>query len=722
LANDTDGDGDDLTATLLTSVSNGTLTFSDDGSFSYTPAADFHGTDSFTYTVTDETDLTATATVTIYVNSQAAAAADTYTAIEDTTLTIDADSGVLANDTDADSADTLTAVLVTDVSNGTLTLSADGSFVYLPDADFHGTDSFTYKANDGYENSAEVTVTITVSAVNDTPVATDDSYSTALDTTLTVDAASGLLANDSDVDGDGLAVTLADSPSHGTLSLQSNGAFAYTPEDGYQGTDTFTYTTTDGSLTSAEATVTIAVNNGVFAYADDYEVNEDQTLTVDASLGVLANDSDTDGDDMTVTLVTTTSHGTLSLSVNGAFTYTPNANYNGIDTFVYTASDGLSESAETTVTITVVAQADAPTVANDSYRTPVGMELAVDADSGVLANDADADGETLTPTIVSAPSNGTVVLSSDGSFTYTPNEGFQGTDTFTYTVTDGSEVSGTATVTIEVNALPTAANDSYAVDEDGTLTVAVATGVLANDSDADGDELTATLVTDATYGTLTLNADGSFSYTPDADFYGTDSFTYTVNDGLANSAAVGTATITVNQVSELEVSLELVDEEGASLTTAAVGDTVVLNIYVQDIRVEATGVQKAALDLIYDAELLTFAGYTYGDSFVSSVTPDTSTTAGTVDELWAATDGSEPSGSNRVLLCSITFTVTASGTADFTSEMAESYDTALTDATSTALTAAQIKFNSAALEITSAVGALTSAADAALADTDDWLI
>jgi len=561
--------------------------------------------------------------------------------------------------------------------------------------------------------SSAVTVTITVSAVNDAPVAAADSYSTALDTALTVEAENGLLANDSDVDGDGLAVTLVASPSHGSLTLQSDGSFTYTPVDGYQGTDTFTYRTTDGSLNSDVATVMITINNGVFAYDDDYEVNEDEVLEVDYESGVLANDSDTDGDTLTVTLVTTTSHGTLSLSVNGAFIYTPSADFYGTDSFVYTASDGLSESAATTVKITVVAQPDAPIVVNDTYRTPVDEELSVDADAGVLANDTDADGDTLTPTIVTEPSHGAVTLNADGSFTYTPDEGFQGTDTFTYKVTDATgEVSNSATVTIEVNALPTVADDTYAVDEDHTLAVDAGAGVLHNDADADGDTLTVTLVTDASHGTLALGADGSFSYTPDADFYGTDSFTYTVNDGLAASG-LGTVPITVNQVSKLEVLLELVDEDGASISTAAVGDTVVLNVYVQDIRAEASGVQKAALDLTYDSELLTFTGYTYGDSFVSSVAPDIST-AGTVDELWAATDGSDPSGGARVLFCSISFTVTGSGSVEFSSAMAESYDTALTDDVTAVLTVEQIKFHSASLEIIDAV-------DAVMSGTDEWL-
>src|SRR5204862_411039 len=161
-----------------------------------------------------------------------------YSTNEDTPLTITAP-GVLGNDSDVDSP-TLTSVLVSNVSNGTLALNADGSFSYTPHANFNGTDSFTYKANDGTADSNTVTVTITVNAVNDAPVAVADSYSTNEDTPLNV-AAPGVLGNDTDLDSPTLTAVVVAGPANGTLALAANGSFTYTPGSNFNGTDSFSY-------------------------------------------------------------------------------------------------------------------------------------------------------------------------------------------------------------------------------------------------------------------------------------------------------------------------------------------------------------------------------------------------------------------------------------------------------------------------------------------------
>ena len=181
---------------------------------------------------------------------------DSYIVDEDTALTVPA-SGVLVNDTDADST-TLTAVLVSGPSHGTLTLNTDGSFSYTPAADYNGTDSFTYRANDGQSNSNVAAVTITINPVNDPPTAVDDSYIVDKDTALTVPA-SGVLGNDTDADSTTLTTVLVSGPSHGTLTLNPDGSFSYTPAADYSGTDSFTYKANDGQVDSGPATVTIDV-------------------------------------------------------------------------------------------------------------------------------------------------------------------------------------------------------------------------------------------------------------------------------------------------------------------------------------------------------------------------------------------------------------------------------------------------------------------------------
>lgn len=186
-----------------------------------------------------------------------------------------------------------------------------------------------------------------------------------------------------------------------------------------------------------------------------------------------------------------------------------------------------------------------PIARDDFYTTDEGTPLTVPS-PGVLANDFDFRGLPLTAILVSGPSNGTLTFNSDGSFVYTPNAGFTGTDTFTYQASNGVSRSLVATVTITVNATnqpPVANDDFYATDVNTELTVP-APGVLANDTDPNGDPLTAQLVTGPSNGTLELNPDGSFTYNPNLDFTGTDTFTYQASDGTALSN-VATVTIEV---------------------------------------------------------------------------------------------------------------------------------------------------------------------------------
>jgi VCBS repeat-containing protein len=559
LDNDTDANGDGLTAAGLTTTSNGTLALNGNGSFTYTPNADFNGTDSFTYRANDGSLNSGTATVTITVNAvndPPVAIADSYSVNEDATLTVGVVQGLLSNDTDTE-GDALTAIKVTDAANGTLdAFGATGAFTYTPNPNFNGTDSFTYKSNDGAADSGTVTVTITVGATNDAPVAVADAFTVDEDATLTVAAGQGVLANDTDTEGGALTAAKVTDPANGTLNtFNADGSLTYTPDANFDGTDTFTYKANDGAADSGVATVTItvsAVNDAPVAAADSYAVDEDTTLTRNPAAGVLSNDTDIEGDSLTAIKVTEPGNGTLeAFGANGSFTYTPNADFNGTDAFTYKANDGAAGSGAVTVTITVGAANDAPVAVADDYSVDEDTTLTKKANTGVLANDTDSEGDSLTAIKVTDPANGTLdAFGADGAFTYTPSADFSGTDSFTYKANDGAADSGAVTVTITVGAsndAPVAVADTYTVDEDTILTRNANTGVLANDTDPDGDALTATQVTDPANGTLSASANGSFTYTPDANFNGTDTFTYTANDGVANSA-IATVTITVNAV------------------------------------------------------------------------------------------------------------------------------------------------------------------------------
>src|SRR5262249_5817766 len=257
-------------------------------------------------------------------------------------------------------------------------------------------------------------------AVNHDPVAANDSGTMAEDGgTLTL----AVLANDSDADGDALTIASVTQAAHGSVAITGNGTASYTPFANFNGSDTFAYTVVDGhgGLSTAVVSVTVtAVNDAPVAAADAYTINEDTALTV-AAPGVLANDSDVDGDTPTVAGFTQAAHGAVTLTSAGALTYTPAANYNGSDSFNYTVSDGHGSSATGAVTITVNAVNDAPVAFSESYTIPKDTLVPVAFQA------SDADGDALTDRLVAAPANGSVNFNLDGTLTFLPSSGFVGT-------------------------------------------------------------------------------------------------------------------------------------------------------------------------------------------------------------------------------------------------------------------------------------------------------
>ena len=266
LVDDTDADGPSaLTAVNASDPPKGSVTLNTDGSFTYTPDLNTNGTDTFTYQAYDGADYSNTATVTINVaavNDVPVADNDgTYNGTEDTPLVVNAATGVLIGDTDVDGPSALTAVNASNPPKGSVTLNTDGSFTYTPDLNTNGTDTFTYQAYDGAAYSNTATVTVNMAAVNDAPVADNDSYYSPLRTprwwsaprracwpttrTWTVRR---------------LTAVNASNPPHGSVTLNTNGGFTYTPDTGYTGADSFTYQAYDGSLYSTAATVNITVN------------------------------------------------------------------------------------------------------------------------------------------------------------------------------------------------------------------------------------------------------------------------------------------------------------------------------------------------------------------------------------------------------------------------------------------------------------------------------
>ncbi len=414
---------------------------------------------------------------------------DTPTTQTDTPKNLD----VLANDTDDGGNAALTVVQVsTPDQGGSATINADNRTIdYVPAAGFTGTETFTYTVYDNDAGTATGTVTVTVAA-NQPPVASDDTATVQAGASQTI----GVLANDSDPDGDTLTITAVGAPDNGGSAVINGNAIDYTPAAGFTGTETFTYTISDGKGGNDTANVTVTVTTA----PNQPPVASDDTATVQAgatqTLNVLANDSDPDGDTLTITAVGAPDNGGSAVINGNAIDYTPAAGFAGTETFSYTVSDGKGGNDTANVTVTVTTTPNQPPVAGDDTAT---VQAGATQTLNVLANDSDPDGDTLTITAVGAPDNGGNAVINGNAIDYTPAAGFTGAETFSYTVSDGKGGSDTASVTANVT------QNAPDFDGDG----------IADDTDIDDDN---DGIPDTVEGTADFDGDGLPNYQdPDAD-------------------------------------------------------------------------------------------------------------------------------------------------------------------------------------------------------------
>lgn len=451
-----------------------------------------------------------------------------------------------------------------------------------------------------------VRITAIPSLINTAPVAAADSFNTTVDTPLLV-AAPGLLANDSDAQNDTLTAVINAAPAHGSVTINPTGGFTYSPAAGYTGPDSFTYHASDGNLDSNIASVSINVTpatpgtlvNGSFeggqtgwTMSGNFLVYASTApyFAFDGNMLVVMNGGQTDATAVISQTFATTPGTTYLLEFN-AGSLAPNTRTvaigvgvagnttllsetdlfigNGISDSNWSARSHQFTADSTTATLTFrdltpngngidllldnvrltekASSNTAPVADADASFTNQDTTLVV-PDNGVLANDSDAQNNTLTAVLDSSPAHGTLSLSANGGFTYTPDAGYTGGDSFTYHANDGELDSNVVTVSIIVNAAntaPTATGDSYSTAQNTSLTIS-GPGVLTNDTDAQNDPLTAILNTPPAHGSVTLDPDGGFTYTPDTDYSGGDSFTYHANDGELDSNVV---TVTLSVIS-----------------------------------------------------------------------------------------------------------------------------------------------------------------------------
>jgi hypothetical protein len=492
--------------------SGATVSIDMDGALTFTPSASFTGSYQFGFTAEDSSGLTVSGTFTVGVGAPAAPVAATYalTTPADTDLDISTANGVLSQDSGA----SITVTGNADPSDGSVSMSPDGSFTYTPDSGFSGYDSFTYTITDAVGQTSRGTVDIDV-----TPVAPDQTFDTPFEAAINVNVLSQDL-------GSGLSAQgVITAPSGSQWSLDAAGDLSYTPAAGFAGPAVFTYDFVDSSGQVATGTVTFDVGEPAAPLAHVLELTgyADEPITAGAG-GLLSGAT---GYALQVVSSTDPSDGTVSVNPDGSFSYTPDEGFSGYDTFTYTIEDGFGRTSTADVEVEVI-----PTVEAGGATTAYDTPLSVSA-PGVLLG---AEGSGLVISAYGQPSDGSVTVDADGSLTYTPEAGFDGTDQFDFTATDahGLSVDGTFSIDVEAPPAPAAATYDLTTPAGTSLNEDAGAGVLSQDS---GASITVTGNSAPEDGSVSMSPDGSFTYTPDGGFSGYDLFEYTITDAVGQTAS-----------------------------------------------------------------------------------------------------------------------------------------------------------------------------------------
>ncbi|WP_162084669.1 tandem-95 repeat protein [Sulfuriferula nivalis] len=413
-------------------------------------------------------------------------------------------------------------------ANGMLTQNADGSYAFVPNTHFFGTDSFQYSYTVNGQTSNVATVNITVNEVAYPPVGANSSAAATAGKPYTFDP----LAGAADINGNAMTAVLDTPPANGTIAQNADGTWTYTASASYVGPDSMVYHIADGQANSTPITASFTVQPAHHApVASDsvVQLQENGSLLINlANYGV-----DEDGNPMTGSVTAQPINGTLTQNTDGTYTYTPAAGYYGHDSLNFVLSDAYLSSQQATLTLDVT-----PVLANSS--------LSLNEAGSILFNPTASQNPSapLTASVIAQPANGTILVNADGTWTYTPKVPFYGVDSFSYQVNDGTDNSNVATVNLSiVHPAPVLANSSATLNEDASLNL----NLTANVVDVPGYTLSTQIGTQPAHGIVTQNADGTWTYTPKQYFFGTDTFTYAVSDGVASSN-LATVQLTVNKI------------------------------------------------------------------------------------------------------------------------------------------------------------------------------
>ncbi len=515
----------------------GTLVIRTDGTYTFTPEQNYNGSvPAATYTVSNGTEGD-TADLSIFitpVNDVPVAVADAYSTSEDTPV-----SGNLASNDIRSGDGGNTWMVDTNPGNGSVTINPDGTFTYTPDTDFSGTDSFTYKLCDVDGDCVSETVEITVSPVNDNPVAVDDYIATNEDTPVNIP-----LVDNDNFGGDGPStsvITIVSPPSNGQAVVNNNGTpndptddfVEYTPNPDFNGSDNFVYEICDANEDCDQGNVIVNVNpvgDSPLAVEDAETMDEDGIL-----YGNVSTNDTRSGDGGNIwTVVTNPSHGTVIMNPDGSYIYTPEENYNGPDSFTYQLCDVDGSCSSATVEIEVGPLNDPPVIADVPKTGPEDEDITFDI-SDFTSAFSDVDGDELTKIeIVTLPENGTLYLdgvpvnpgdnidAADISLlTFTPDEDWNGTTTFDW---NGYDANSKALIDEQVIITITPVNDPPVAgiaeipgqqNPGGTNTVKLpASGFSGTDKDGDIDFI---LLTEIPAGATSITVDGTIYTTIPAE-------------------------------------------------------------------------------------------------------------------------------------------------------------------------------------------------------------
>ena len=516
-----DVDGDVLGYSVSTGPAHGAVTLNaETGAYTYNPGANFNGSDSFQVKVADGNGGFTTQTVSVGVASVNDAPVADASALVATNEDTAVSGKVVASDVDGD---VLGYSVSTGPAHGAVTLNAEtGAYTYNPGANFNGSDSFQVKVADGNGGFTTQTVSVGVASVNDAPVSEDGvAVTTDEDTPVTGEVVA------TDVDGDKLSFKVSQDPANGKVTLDEvTGKYTYTPGDNFHGTDSFEVTVDDGNGGTATQILKVEVKPINDAPVTDAAVSI--TMQEDTGIYGQVTATDADGDTLSFSVETGPQHGALSLdATTGAYKYASVKDYNGSDSFDIKVADGNGGFATQHVTVGIASVNDAPVVTNANVTLITNEDTKVSGQ--VVASDV--DGDVLGYSVSTGPAHGAVTLNAEtGAYTYNPGANFNGSDSFQVKVADGNGGFTTQTVSVgvaSVNDAPVVANatTSLSTSEDK----AVSGQVVA--SDVDGDTLAWSLSTGPAHGTVTLNAaTGQYTYTPAANYSGTDVFHVTVTD------------------------------------------------------------------------------------------------------------------------------------------------------------------------------------------------